>query len=187
MPATTRTESQRAQPARQAPAAASKEGASATPRAYGIEVVDELALQNQPAALVPRAAPAAAATAPPPADAVVPPPPDALPDARAALASPGQPLDRATRAALEPRFDASFGGVRVHVGPDAARSAATLGARAYTSGQHIVFGASAYQPGTTDGQRLIAHELAHTIQQSRGPRTTGLPHLDTRAYARVRG
>jgi hypothetical protein len=56
--------------------------------------------------------------------------------------------------------------VRVHTGPDAAASARSLGARAFTVGAHIVFGENEYTPGTTGGRRLIAHELAHVQQQA---------------------
>jgi outer membrane protein OmpA-like peptidoglycan-associated protein len=82
------------------------------------------------------------------------------------LRAPGQPLDAGTRAFMEPRFGHDFSRVRVHTDPAAAASARAVGALAYTVGPHIAFGAGQYAPGTPAGQRLLAHELTHTIQQS---------------------
>ncbi len=81
------------------------------------------------------------------------------------LDSPGQPLDTATRAFMEPRFGRNFSAIRVHTDSRAARSADALQAQAFAAGQHIVFGASRYRPESTAGRLLLAHELAHTIQQ----------------------
>ena len=149
------------------------------------------------------------------------------------LRSPGQPLDKATRSWIEPRFghdfsrlrvggesraqssglavnrpgdrfeqeadrsaqrvmrqpdasspDASspaanaapahsFGNVRIHTGAQAAESARSVGARAYTVGQNIVFGAGQYAPHTSQGRQLLAHELTHTVQQSGASGTLG--------------
>jgi len=83
------------------------------------------------------------------------------------LAMSGQPLDPATQAFMEPRFGHDFSRVRVHADPGAAASAAAINARAYTTGHHVVFAAGQYRPGTTDGRRLLAHELAHVTQQDR--------------------
>lgn len=86
------------------------------------------------------------------------------------LRSTGRPLDPAARTRLEPRFGHNFGGVRVHNDARAAESAQAVGALAYTVGRDIVFGAGQYAPGTAAGQRLLAHELAHVVQQrSAGP------------------
>lgn len=85
------------------------------------------------------------------------------------LRSPGQPLDPATRTFMEPRFGHDFSQVRVHTGERAAASAQAVNALAYTVGHNVVFGARQYMPTTHAGQRLLAHELAHTIQQQ----TTG--------------
>jgi hypothetical protein len=82
-----------------------------------------------------------------------------------ALNSPGQPLDRATRAFFEPRFGADFSQVSVHTGDHAAKSAQSLNALAYSTGPHIMFGAGLYAPDTDTGRHLIAHELAHVVQQ----------------------
>jgi hypothetical protein len=83
------------------------------------------------------------------------------------LASPGRPLDPETRAFMEPRFGHDFSKVRVHSGsPVDAQSAQEVNANAYTVGHHIVFGTGRYAPKTHQGRRLIAHELAHVVQQS---------------------
>ena len=81
------------------------------------------------------------------------------------LDSPGEPLDSATREFLETRFGYDFGSVRVHRDARAAESARALGAQAYTVGGNVVFDAGQYAPGTTQGQRLLAHELTHVAQQ----------------------
>lgn len=83
------------------------------------------------------------------------------------LRSPGQPLDALTRAFMEPRFGHDFSKVRVHADPSAAQSARAVNALAYTVGQHTVFAAGRYAPGTSAGKHLLAHELTHTIQQQR--------------------
>ncbi|HEX3069817.1 MAG TPA: DUF4157 domain-containing protein [Thermoanaerobaculia bacterium] len=69
------------------------------------------------------------------------------------------------RRRFEPRFGHDFSRVRIHTGDEAAASAQSLGARAYTAGDHVVFGAGEYAPHTTNGARLIAHELTHVVQQ----------------------
>ena len=81
------------------------------------------------------------------------------------LRSPGQPLDSATRAFMEPRFGYNFGNVRVHNDTKSADSAWAMNARAYTVGEQIVFGAKQFAPMSQQGRELLAHELAHTIQQ----------------------
>jgi len=88
------------------------------------------------------------------------------------LASPGRPLDGGARSFMEQRFGAGFGGVRVHDDARAAESARAVDAHAYTVGSHVVFGAARYAPGTPGGDRLLAHELAHVVQQgeARAPR-----------------
>ncbi len=81
------------------------------------------------------------------------------------LSSAGKPLDNTTRSTLEPRFGHDFSRVRIHDDAQAARAAHGLNARACTIGQDIIFGAGQYTSGTTAGQHLLAHELAHTLQQ----------------------
>lgn len=83
------------------------------------------------------------------------------------LNSPSSPLDAGTRRFMEPRFGFDFGRVRVHTSAKAAESARVVGALAYTVGQNVVFGSGQHTPHTAAGQRLIAHELTHVMQQSR--------------------
>jgi len=86
-----------------------------------------------------------------------------------AVTSPSQALDREIRTLFEPRFGYDFGQVRVHNDSRASESAALVNAKAYTVGQDIVFGEGEYTPTSSEGQRLLAHELTHIIQQ--GSRT----------------
>ncbi len=80
----------------------------------------------------------------------------------------GAPLPASVRGLFEKQFQYSFGDVRVHDGPDAAESARGFGARAYTYGREVVFGAGEYLPGKAQGARLLGHELAHVVQQGAG-------------------
>jgi hypothetical protein len=84
------------------------------------------------------------------------------------LRSPGQPLDPATRAFMEPRFGHDFSSVRVHTDARAAESAHAVSADAYTVGRDIVFDTGRHASGTTSGRELLAHELAHVVQQGGG-------------------
>ena len=85
------------------------------------------------------------------------------------LASPGRPLDVSVRAEMEPRFRHSFADVRVHADGQAARSADAVAAHAYTVGRNVVFAAGRYAPSSAGGKTLIAHELAHVVQQRGAP------------------
>ena len=89
------------------------------------------------------------------------------------LASPGQPLASSVRRTLEPSFGQDFSQVRVHDDSKAAQSASALNALAYTVGSHIVFGDGQYAPGTNEGNRLLAHELTHVVQQGTDGPTAG--------------
>jgi len=93
-----------------------------------------------------------------------------LPRVQQVLNTPGAPLDAATRAFMERRFERSFESVRIHADESAAQSARDIEAAAYTFGSHVVFGAGRYAPATANGQRLLAHELTHVVQQSAGGR-----------------
>jgi len=93
---------------------------------------------------------------------------EAPPTVHDLLREAGQPLGAETRAFSEPRFGSDFSGVRIHTGMRAAESARSVRARAYTVGQHVVFGHDQYAPRTADGFHLLAHELAHTLQQRGG-------------------
>jgi len=83
-----------------------------------------------------------------------------------AIKGSGRPLAESERAYFEPRFGADFSRVRVHTDTRAADSARALNARAFTVGQDMVFGAGQYAPGTSEGRRLMAHELTHVVQQN---------------------
>jgi hypothetical protein len=85
-----------------------------------------------------------------------------------ALRSPGQPLDPGTRAFVERSFERDFSRVRVHTGARAAESARAVNAAAYTLGDDVVFASGHYAPGRAEGRRLLAHELAHVVQQRAG-------------------
>ncbi len=88
-----------------------------------------------------------------------------LPVVHEVLRSPGKPLDRETRAFMEPRFGHDFSHVRVHTDDKAAESARAVSALAYAVGRDLVFAHGHYAPGTKEGRRLLAHELAHVTQQ----------------------
>lgn len=89
------------------------------------------------------------------------------------LATSGQPLDPATRDFFEPRFAHDFGQVRIHADTQAAKSAQAVNALAYTVGRDVVFATGTYAPRDPLGQRLLAHELSHVIQQGgSGPGST---------------
>ena len=82
----------------------------------------------------------------------------------------GHPLPESTRSFFEPRFGHDFSQVRVHSDAQAAEMARTVNARAFTTGQDVVFGAGQYMPRTEHGKRLMAHELTHVMQQNTGKR-----------------
>ena len=92
---------------------------------------------------------------------------EAPPIVHEVLRSPGQPLDAATRAFFEPRFGLDFGQIRIHADQNASESGRAVSANAYTVGEHIVFRTGQYQPNNNAGKQLLAHELAHSIQQER--------------------
>ena len=77
----------------------------------------------------------------------------------------GQPLHDGVRSSMEGAFGADFSGVNVHTGPQADALNRSLDARAFTTGSDIFFGSGEYNPGSSGGQELIAHELTHTVQQ----------------------
>ena len=78
---------------------------------------------------------------------------------------PGRPLGAAQRSFFEPRVGGDLGGVRVHTDSQAGQAAERLGARAFTVGSDIAFAPAEYHPDTGEGQRLLAHEIAHVVQQ----------------------
>ena len=93
----------------------------------------------------------------------------------------GSPLDDSVRRSMEHGFGADFSGVRVHTDSTANELNGRIQAKAFTTGSDIFFSKGAYQPGTAEGQELVAHELTHTIQQGgatpvrRAQRSTRVP------------
>lgn len=88
------------------------------------------------------------------------------------LSAPGRSLDPTVRRFMESRIGHDFSQVRVHADARAADSAAAVNALAYTVGQDIVFGPGRYAPQTSEGRRLLAHELTHVVQQRASRQTT---------------
>jgi pyrrolidone-carboxylate peptidase len=89
----------------------------------------------------------------------------AHPRAVQAQLGPGRPLAGSVRSRMESAFGRGFSGVRVHDDSRAARLSSRFNARAFTVGGHVAFGAGQYRPGTPAGDALVAHELAHVVQQ----------------------
>ena len=81
----------------------------------------------------------------------------------------GAGLDADTRGFMESRLGHDFGDVRVHTDGKASDSAKAVNAHAYTVGSDVVFQSGAYSPGTDSGNRMLAHELTHVVQQKAGP------------------
>jgi hypothetical protein len=98
----------------------------------------------------------------------------------------GQSLDPLTRLEMETRFDHDFSGVRVHSDARAGEAAQVLGTNAYTVGLNIVFGTGRYAPHTSQGKQLLAHELAHVVQQNNSTteQTRPNPEREARGAAR---
>jgi hypothetical protein len=100
------------------------------------------------------------------------------------LRSPGQPLDDGTRGFMESRFGHSFQDVRVHTDDSAAESAKTVDALAYTVDRNIVFARGQYDPTSSSGKHLLAHELTHVMQQRSAPRGATVQASDASPYDR---
>ena len=98
------------------------------------------------------------------------------------LSSKGQMMDGGTKSYMESRFGYDFGNVQVHNDSLAHRSSADINALAYTHGDHIVFGDGQYQPNSNAGKKLLAHELAHVVQQSNNIRRYGFDDCDNKAH-----
>jgi hypothetical protein len=81
----------------------------------------------------------------------------------------GSPLDPGARSFMEDRMGADFSDVRVHTGPKADESARSISAQAYTVGNDVVFRSGTYEPDSPSGRHVLAHELAHVVQQRSGP------------------
>lgn len=96
------------------------------------------------------------------------------PDVETAIAGArggGRPLDRGVRERTEPSLGESLADVRVHTGDGAAALARAVSARAFTVGSDVFFAPGEYRPGTPSGNELIAHELAHVVQQRGAPQS----------------
>jgi hypothetical protein len=78
----------------------------------------------------------------------------------------GFPLPGDVRSFMEPRFGADFSGVRIHAGAESAGLNRQVSAQAFTHAKDVYMGEGRYTPGTTAGNRLLAHELAHVVQQT---------------------
>lgn len=134
------------------PAPRVRDGAENSPGASGFSLQPAAPVPLRRLATVPRLG---AGVAPPTVEAV--------------LASPGRPLEPGLRGDMEQRFGVDFSQVRVHTDGAAARSAQAVSAHAFTAGRDVVFGAGRYAPATRAGRQLLAHELAHVVQQSERP------------------
>jgi hypothetical protein len=106
---------------------------------------------------------------------------DATTTAIAARRGGGRPLEGDVRRRMESAFSRSFSGVRIHDDAGAARLSSSISASAFTTGKDIFFGHGQYQPGSPGGERMLAHELAHTLQ----PGTAPARSLDPRTRAAV--
>jgi hypothetical protein len=82
--------------------------------------------------------------------------------------SGGRSLDKEVRASMEPAFGADFSGVKVHADAKADGLNRSLQARAFTTGQDVFFRGGEYNPGSSGGKELLAHELTHVVQQNGG-------------------
>jgi hypothetical protein len=94
------------------------------------------------------------------------------PDVEGAIAAQrggGSDLDAGIRASVAPTLGDPLTGVRVHTGPDADALAQAVDARAFTVGTDMFFAQGEYRPGSSDGDRLLAHELTHVAQQRDAP------------------
>jgi hypothetical protein len=91
---------------------------------------------------------------------------------------PGQPIDPVARRFFEPRFGRDLGDIRLHTSAAASQAASAVRAKAFTVGPHIAFAADYDGVHTDGGKRLLAHEIAHVIQQGnhRTPGTQGVGH-----------
>ena len=95
------------------------------------------------------------------------------------LNSGGKPLSKDARNFYEPRFAYDFSHVKIHTDNVAAKSAQSINALAYTSGNHIVFNNNQYSPGTVSGKRLLGHELTHVVQQTVMPKQKNIVQMQS--------
>jgi len=97
----------------------------------------------------------------------------------------GHPLPESIRAFFEPRFKYDFSQVRIHADRNAAEVAKSVNSRAFTLRQDIVFGTGQYIPETETGQRLLAHELTHVVQQSGNVTNSNISRVSNLRIQRV--
>jgi len=99
----------------------------------------------------------------------------------------GRPLDADVRRRMETAFSRDFSSVRIHDDAKAAQLNTAVSATAFTTGKDIFFGSKQYAPGTPGGDRVLAHELAHTLQPEDGPRrqVAAAPGVSPRAHAAI--
>lgn len=98
----------------------------------------------------------------------------------------GSPLPTDTRRQMETSMGASFSNVRIHTGQQSHEASAAIGAKAFTTGRHIHFAQNQYNPNTTQGRHLLAHELTHTVQQGASPANEGrAPPVEASSSANV--
>ena len=90
--------------------------------------------------------------------------------------SGGEALPEGVRAHMEGQFGADFSGVRLHHDSTSAAMSGAIGAQAFTHGRHIYFNSGRYNPQSSAGQRLLAHELTHVVQQGKAPVRAGVQH-----------
>lgn len=94
--------------------------------------------------------------------------PAGFPDKMAGASQSWQPMAPRVQQHMESSFGADFSAVRLHTDQKAVQLSQDIGAKAFTHGQDIYFNQGQYQPGSTEGKKLLAHELTHTLQQSKG-------------------
>lgn len=94
----------------------------------------------------------------------------------------GQPLEHGVRSRMESAFGRSFAHVRAHTDTTASRLSSEQTARAFTVGEHVAFGGNEYRPGTVIGDALIAHELAHVVQQGGASEATQAQSTSSATY-----
>ena len=92
----------------------------------------------------------------------------------------GVPLPEKSRVQMESSIGADFSNVRIHTDESAARMNSMLGSQAFATGNAIFFGAGKFDPASVSGQRLLAHELTHTVQQNASPRLQPNPAVGPR-------
>src|SRR5574337_72414 len=107
---------------------------------------------------------------------------DLAPMVRRLAELPAQPLGAGERAGLPPAVHGEAAQARLHTGPEAAAMAEGLGAKAFTAGRHVAFGTGQFRSGSAEGDRLIAHELAHVRQHGAGG-ADGSPPAEARLAA----